>query len=236
MTAGADVDTFNFTDETFRAFGYGLQSAWNTRWSTDGGVRIDQRAGQTAWRVTGSVARRLAPRMTATFGASAGPGRGIVSSREVSAGLGIGIPVTSNGLVRALELTHDQRWLGFAGASVVTARTSALVYLPREWLLSLAVTAARSDFSGLGSEWHPSSVVRVTLPLTGQMTGHAFWARGSENYALRDQIGHFRATTIGGGVRQELPRDQDLMVYVAWQRRTQGRAQTSLGLSHGIRF
>ena len=110
------------------------------------------------------------------------------------------------------------------------------MYLPRDWQAMVSVTVARSEFSGLGSEWRPAGSARLSFPLASMVTGRAFYATGAENYALRDQIGSFSAWTVGGGAKFQLPGAQDLEIYVARQQREQGRVQTSLGIGHGFRF
>jgi hypothetical protein len=174
--------------------------------------------------------------LTLTTGGSAGPGGGIVSKGELFVDVGTGAPVEGRRFIRGLELSYQQRWLWFDGARVLTLRPSALIYLPADWTVSAAVTAARSHFDGLGAEWRPSAITRVALPLSESVAGNAFVAVGAENYALRDQIGSFSAQTYGGGIRVRLSPRQDLSGYFAYQHRTQGRTQKSVGFSHVFRF
>jgi tetratricopeptide (TPR) repeat protein len=234
LSLGADVDRYNFTDSS-RAFNQNLHSIWSRAWATDLGVRVDHRAGITAWRTLGDVSWRLPAQATLTIGGSAGPEKGIVSTSEVFVGGGKGFHAAS-GFVRGLELTYEHRWLTFDQARVMTTRPSATLYLPHDWQAMVSVVAARSEFSGLGSEWRPAGSGQLTFPLASFLTGRAFYATGAENYALRDQIGSFSAWTVGGGTRIQLPGGRDLDVYVTRQQREEGRVQTSLGIGHGFRF
>lgn len=234
LSIAGDVDHYNFTTGS-RAFAQGLGSTWTREWSTDLGVRLDQRAQITAWRALGAISRRLPARAVLTVGGSAGPTNSIVSTGEVFVGVGKGLQVAS-GIVRGVELHYEHRWLSFDQAHVMTARPSATLYFPRDWQAMVTVTAARSEFAGLGSEWRPAGSARVTFPLTSWVTGRGFYATGAENYALRDQIGSFSAWTVGGGARFRLPASQDLEISLARQQREQGRVQTSLGIGHGFRF
>jgi hypothetical protein len=234
LALGADVDHYNFSEGS-RAFNESLHSVWNRTWATTLGARVDQRAGITAWRALGDLSWRLPAQATLTVGGSAGPEKGIVSTSEVFVGAGKGFQPAS-GVVRGVEITYEHHWLTFDQARVMTARPSATLYLPHDWQATVSVTAARSEFSGLGSEWRPAGAARLTFPVTSLLTGRAFYATGAENYALRDQIGSFSAWTVGGGARFLLPAGQDLDVYVARQQREQGRVQTSVGIGHGFRF
>jgi tetratricopeptide (TPR) repeat protein len=234
LSLGADVDHYNFSEGS-RAFNESLRSAWNRTWATDLGVRVDQRAGITAWRALGDVSWRLPARSSLTVGGSAGPEKGIVSTTEVFVGGGKGFQLAGS-FVRGVELNYEHRWLTFDQAHVMTTKPAATLYLPRDWQAMVSVTAARSEFAGLGSEWRPAGAARLTFPLASLLTGHVFYATGAENYALRDQIGSFSAWTVGGGTRVQFPGGRDLDVYVARQQREQGRVQTSVGLGHGFRF
>jgi hypothetical protein len=65
---------------------------------------------------------------------------------------------------------------------------------------------------------------------------HTFFAAGTENFARVDQVGRFSARTWGGGGRWNFDSRQDLTFYAGYQDRSQGRTQTSFGMSYGFRF
>jgi tetratricopeptide (TPR) repeat protein len=230
----ADVDYYNFTSDA-DAFTESLRSNWTSAWQTDLGARVDNRAGTTAWRAVGSVSRHLSNRTALTFGGSAGPGRDIVSNREMFAGAGKGFQ-TGSGFLRGVSLEYEQHWLWFDQADVTTLRPAATLYFPHEWEAMVSVTAARSAFANLGADWQPAGSARLSFPVASWVSGRAFYGTGAENFALREQIGSFSAWTVGGGARITLPGGQGIDVTVARQQRDQERVQTTLGIGHGFRF
>ena len=66
--------------------------------------------------------------------------------------------------------------------------------------------------------------------------GNLLFAVGTENFALTEQVGHFSAHTFGGGLRWQITSVHDIGGYIAAQDRSQGRSQTTFGLSYGYRF
>jgi hypothetical protein len=122
----------------------------------------------------------------------------------------------------------------------LTANEITIVYLPRDWTLTIALTEARSHFTGTNIDWKPSAQTRLSVPLgrwsERELTGNMFFAVGTEDFAQVDQIGSFASRTYGGGLRFRFNALQDVTGYGAFQQRTQDRAQTSFGLSYGIRF
>ena len=98
------------------------------------------------------------------------------------------------------------------------------------------MTGARAGFLGTPVDWTPSGWTKLGFPLQRRVTANLFFALGSENFAQIDQIGHFSAHTVGGGLRYQFAARQDIKGYVARQDRTQGQIDTSFGLSYGIRF
>jgi tetratricopeptide (TPR) repeat protein len=236
LTVNADADELNYTPQDAQALTGSVRTDWNRRWISVALVRFDHRAGLGAARWSGAVTRKLTAQSALTVGASAGRDNGIVSKGEVFADFGRGFNFGRTGLVRGVELNISPRRLWFDAADVVTITPSALFYLPRDWTVSVALTAARSAFPNVGAEWRPSGITRVNFPIGTRVIGHAFVAAGTENFALVDQIGRFSARTIGGGARLHLADGRDLTAYVAYQARTQGRTQTSVGFGYAVRF
>jgi hypothetical protein len=62
------------------------------------------------------------------------------------------------------------------------------------------------------------------------------FATGTEDFAQVDQIGRFASQTYGGGLRFQITARQDVMAYSSYQKRTQNRRDTAVGLSYGIHF
>lgn len=236
FTAGADFDQLNYTSQDAQAYAFALRSDWNDRWTTLFGARFDHRSGMYASRWNGALTLRLTRRDAFTFGGSAGRDNGIVSKGEAFFDYGHGFSFARRGFLRGLEANHQQRWLWFDAARILTLSPNTVVYLPKDWTWSLGVTLARSSFTGTGAEWRPSGITRLTFPLGSRVSGNVFFAVGTENYALADQIGRFSAQTWGGGLRVQLPRRQEASGYFAYQNRTQGRTQSSVGFAYAVRF
>src|SRR4051812_17316465 len=234
LRTGIDVDSFNYTDSAY-AQGLSLRSRWSQRWSTIFASNFYQRFGEDATRFAGNVVFRATPRDWLNVGAAGGDDHNIIAKRELAYEYGHGFHLHNN-FIRGLELTHQQRWLWFEGARVLTLSTSQIVYLPKNWTWSIAITAARSTFQGLPSEWQPSGASRIGFPLYRHLNGNLSFAVGSENFALVDQTGRFAARTFAGGLRYQFAENQDISGYVAAQDRSQSRSQNSIGLSYAVRF
>ena len=236
LAANADADALNYTPQDAQAYAATVRSDWTRRWTSSVGMRVDHRAGLSAARWSGAVTAKLPSRSALTVGASIGRDNGIVSKGEVFAEFGRGFTFARDGVIRGVEVSVQPRRLWFDAADVVTITPGTVIYLPHEWTLSVAITAARSRFPDVGAEWRPSGIARMAFPLSERVIAHVFGAAGTENFALVDQIGRFSARTVGGGARFRFANGRDLTGYVAFQARTQGRTQTSVGFGHAIRF
>jgi len=135
-----------------------------------------------------------------------------------------------------VEASYRQRWLWYQGAHILTLSFAQLYYLPRECIMSLTLTGARSGFANAEIEWLPSGSARLEFPLYRQLTANLVFANGAENFVQVDQIGHFSAHTFAGGLKYRLADRQDISGYVAVQNRSQSRTENSFGASYGFRF
>jgi hypothetical protein len=142
--------------------------------------------------------------------------------------------------VRGMEIVYGQHWYWYQSSRILTLSGSTIVYLPREWTFSLGATGARSAFSGTNAEWRASEIMRLGFPLAGwgpkRLSGSVFFAAGTEDFARVDQIGRFASQAYGGGLRFRITARQDVTGYGSYQKRTQNRTDTALGLSYGIQF
>jgi hypothetical protein len=161
---------------------------------------------------------------------------GVIPRSEAFFEIDQGAPVPGHHFVRGLEVDYRQHWYWFSTAHVLSLGPALIVYLPRDWIWQAGVNAARSSFPRLTPTWQPSGSTKLTLPLFPRLTGNIFFAVGSENFALTDQVGRFAARTWGGGLRWQYARRQYITGYVFNQDRSQRRSQTSFGLSYGVRF
>lgn len=235
LRIGTDVDAFNYTD-TAATETLSLASRWNSSWATSVTFNTYQRFGQSAGKLTGTVTRNLTRSDWLTLGGAGGQDHGVIPKSEALFGYGHGFRL-GNPFIRGIEASYDQHWYWYSTARILTLGGTTLVYLPREWTWLLSVNAARSAFSGVpGHDWQPNGRTRLGFPLFRRLSGNVTFAVGSESFAEIDQTGRFAARTFGGGLRYLLNNTQDVTGYVAAQDRSQGRSQTSWGLSYGFRF
>jgi hypothetical protein len=174
------------------------------------------------------------------LGSAIGHDNAVIPRSEAFFELDHGWKTGETNFVRGVELTYGQHWYWYESSRILTLNGGTIVYLPREWTFSLAATGARSVFSGTGAEWRPSGLSRLAFPLARRgekrLFGNVFFAAGTENFAVVDQIGRFASQTYGGGMRFQITARQDVTGNAGYQKRTQNRTDTSFGLSYGIHF
>jgi len=236
---GQDSDLFNYTS----AYGnewVSLASKWSSHWVTNIAGNFYQRGGTDARKFVGSVTRRNPTWGAVTVGGAIGHDNAVIPRSEAFFDLDHGWKAADTNFVRAVEFMYGQHWYWYKSSRILTLNGGAIVYLPREWTFSMAATGARSVFSGTSAEWRPSGISKLGFPLARrgdrQLSGNVFFAAGTENFAVVDQIGRFASQTFGGGWKFQITRRQDLMGYAGYQKRTQNRTDTSFGLSYGIHF
>ncbi|HEV8385215.1 MAG TPA: tetratricopeptide repeat protein [Candidatus Acidoferrales bacterium] len=235
LRMGLDVDKFNYTDHA-RAVTLSVRSELASRWTSNLSGVFHHRAGQDASRFSAALTRRLSHGDALTAGFAAARDQGVIPKAEAFFEYGHGMSFGNKNFVRGMELTYGQRWLWFDAPRIVTLSPGVLLYLPRDWMWQVTLAIARSRFPGLPAEWRPSGSTRLTFPLHRRLYGNIFYALGTENFALADQLGRFSARTFGGGLHIMLRQRQELTSYVAYQDRSQGRTQTSFGFSYAVRF
>jgi len=234
LNIGEDVDFFNYANAG-QTQGASLSSRWNQKWSTVFGVNTYQRFGQHAVKFVASSSLHVARQDWVSVGSAVANVQSVVPTSEAFVEYGHGFRI-ENRWLHGLDSSYQQHWFWYRGAHVLTLNTSQVVYLPHGWTWSLNVTGARTGFAGTPVDWRPSGWTKLGVPLCRRVTGNLFFAVGSENFAQIDQIGHFSAHAIGGGLRYQLAARQDINEYVARQDRSQGQTDTSFGLSYGIHF
>lgn len=236
---GQDNDLFNFTGDNHDEW-TSLVSRWTPRWTSTFAENVYQRGGVEATRFVGSVTLRQPKWGALTLGGAVGHDNAVIPKSEAFFDLDHGWKTGKTNFVRGLEFAYGQHWYWYQTARILTLNGSAFVYFPRDWTVSLAATEARSAFSGTGAEWRPSGLGRLAFPLAHwserRLSGNVFFAAGTEDFALIDQIGRFASQTYGGGLRFQITSRQDITGYASYQKRTQGRTDTGFGMSYGIRF
>jgi tetratricopeptide (TPR) repeat protein len=236
---GQDNDLFNFTGANHDEW-TSLVSRWTPRWTSAFAENTYQRGGVEAGKFVGSVTARQPKWGALTLGAAVGHDNAVIPKREAFFELDHGWKTGKTNFVRGLEFAYGQHWYWYQTAQILTLNGSTFVYFPRDWTLSLSATGARSAFSGTGAEWRPSGLGRLAFPLahwSGQkLSGNVFFAAGTEDFALIDQIGRFASQTYGSGLKLQMTARQDISGYAGYQKRTQNKSDTSFGMSYGIHF
>lgn len=239
LRIGEDNDTFNFAD-TNRDEWVELTSRWTAHWSTGFGASGYQRGGSGAERFAGSVTGRSARWGALTVGGAGGRDNGVIPKSEAFFDVDHGFRLGETGWIRGLEIAYGQHWYWYRDARILALNQTTTLYLPREWSWSLRVTGARSRFANVGAEWKPSGSTKLSFPLgrwtSRSLSGSASFGVGSENFGQIDKIGSFASQTYGGELKFGFSPQQDLTAYSYYQQRTQGRTQTSFGISYGIHF
>ena len=236
---GQDNDLFNFTSANHDG-SVSLMSTWTPHWTTSFAGSFYERAGINAGKFSGAITGRQ-PRWGAlTVGGAAGHDNAVIPRSETFFEADHGWKISESNFVRSLEFVYGQHWYWYQQSRILTLNGTALLYLPREWTLSLGAIGARSAFSGTAAEWRPSGITRLGFPLAGwgerRLSGNVLFAAGTEDFARVDQIGRFASQTYGGGLRLQITSRQDISGFASYQKRTQDRTDTSFGWSYGIRF
>jgi tetratricopeptide (TPR) repeat protein len=236
---GNETDLYNFAGAN-RDEWIAWNSRWSQHWNTSIAASFYQRGGVDARKVLGSITARAARWGALTAGGAVGHDKAVIPKSEAFFDLDRGWKLGGESFLRAVETSYGQHWYWYQAARILTLNGAATVYFPREWTFSLAATGARSAFSGTGAEWRPSGSARLGFPLgawrEARLSGNIFFAAGTEDFGLIDQIGAFASQTYGGGVRLQLTPRQDVTATGSYQRRTQNRTDTYIGLSYGIHF
>lgn len=236
---GEDNDLFNFASAN-RDGAVSLVSRWTPHWTTSFAGSFYERAGINAGKFSGAITGRQSGWGALTIGGAAGHDNAVIPKSEAFFEADHGWKISETNIARSVEFVYGQHWYWYQQSRILTLNGTTILYLPKEWTLSLGATGARSAFSGTGAEWRPSGMTRLGFPLAGwgekRLSGNVFFATGTEDFAQIDQIGRFASQTYGGGLRFWITTRQDVTGFGSYQKRTQDRTDTSFGLSYGIHF
>jgi tetratricopeptide (TPR) repeat protein len=239
LRLGWDTDRFNYTD-AYEGEWASLTTRWNEHWSSSVAGNFFQRINAGAEKFVASATARSVHWGALTAGGATARDNGIIPKHEVFFSYDRGWRVSETSFLRGVEMEYGQHWYAYTSARIFTLNGAATLYLPREWSWSINITDAQSHFSGLSPGWRPSGATRLAFPLVRGKErfagGSVFFAAGSEQFALVDQLGSFSSRTWGGSLKLRFTARQDVTAYGAYQQRTAGRTQTSFGMSYGIRF
>lgn len=236
LRLGSEADLLSYTS-AYEGSWASVVTHWTPKWATSLAENIYQRGGLIAEKFTGSATSTLPQLGALTLGGAVAHDNAVIPKSEAFFDLDHGWKLGEVTAVRGIEFVYGQHWYWYQSARILTLNGTVIMYLPRDWSFSLGATGARSSFSGSGVDWRPSGIARLGFPLVAKsLSGNVFFAAGTENFAAADQIGRFASQTYGGGLRFRFTSRQDLSFVSSYQRRTQNRTDTYLGISYGIRF
>jgi hypothetical protein len=140
--------------------------------------------------------------------------------------------------IRALEADFNLTERGYSfspSIHIVLVDPTLVVYLPREWTLSLRVGAIRTSLAG-AKTWTPSGGAKLNIPVTRRLSVSPGVAFDSE---LSDvlQINNISSRQFGGGMHFWLTRNASAGAY--YFRVLFGAnhlASNSYGVSYALRF
>lgn len=140
--------------------------------------------------------------------------------------------------IRAIETDFNLTERGYSlspSIRILIANPTVVVYLPRDWSLSLRAGAIRTSIAAANT-WRPSAGAKATVPLTRRLSISPAVAFDSE---LSDvlQINNISSREFGGGMHFWLTRSASAGAY--YFRVLYGAnhlASDSYGVSYAIRF
>jgi Flp pilus assembly protein TadD len=236
---GTNNDLFSFAGAEQQGF-INLISHWTSRWETSVGGSFYRWQGIDAQKLNLALTAKSTRWGSLTIGGAAARDGGIIPRNEIFFAHDRGWRLAHAGLLRGFETNFEQHWYWYSAARVLTFSGTGTAYFPRDWMWSLRLSGARSEFPGTATEWRPAGLSKLAFPLKSfesrQITGNIFFATGTEDYAQLNQIGHFSSHTYGGGLRFQMQPSQDIGGFAGYETRTQGLNQISFGLTYGIRF
>src|SRR5205823_5885178 len=221
---GQDNDLLSYSADFHDEF-VSVVSQWSSHWTTSVAGNFYQRAGVAAGKCTGSITRRQPKWGALTAGGAVGHDNAVIPKSEAFFDVDRGWKTGELSFVRGVEFDYAQHWYWYQSARILALNGTAVLYFPEEWTFSVVATGARSAFTGTGAEWKPSGIGRLGFPLARwgerRLSGNLFFAAGTENFAIVDQIGSFASQTYGGGLRYQIATRQDVTSFVGYQKRTQ---------------
>jgi len=236
---GVETDSLSYTIPN-QGQSASLITRWTPLWSTNLGGAFYQRSGIFADKFVGSLTFRAPSFAAITAGGAIANDHGVIPKSEAFFDFDRGLTRRDGKFLKGLEFEYGQHWYWYQSARILTLNGAAVLYLPRDWSLTLAATGARSAFSGTGVEWRPSGSTRLGFPLVAwnraTLSGNILFAAGSENFATADQIGRFASQTYGGGLRFDYSPRFYLGFNYSYQKLTQNRTDSYTGVIYAVRF
>jgi tetratricopeptide (TPR) repeat protein len=236
---GNENDLFNFAGPNHDEW-TSLTSQWTPHWATNATESVYERGGVNADKFLASVTVRQPKAAAVSIGGAVGHDNAVIPKSEAFFDLDHGWKTGDARFVRAVEISYGQHWYWYQASRILTLNNTIVVYLPREWMLTLGATGARSAFSGTDAEWRPSGSARLAFPLAARsakrLSAYVLYAAGTENFGQVDQIGSFASQTYSSGLRFQFNARQEVTGLASYQRRTQDRTDLTFGFSYGLHF
>lgn len=230
----SESDLFSFTSP-IQAQSATLGVNWNSQWrSTFTGMSY-RRLGVNATEISSAITWRASKHDAISFSFGEGTHQSVAPLRQMSLDYDRGLNLHA-GIIKGLELTAHSAGVWFDDSQVMVLGGSLIAYLPHEWMWSLTANQACTDFYGTGSSWSPAASSKLSFPVWSRLRLDTGFGVGAENYSNIDQIGRISARTYLGGAHYRINPFQDFSVFVAYQQRSRGQTQTSIGGGYGFHF
>jgi len=234
LNLDSESDFFSFSSP-IQAQSATLGVSWNSRWKSSFTGMSYRRLGIAATELSTGIAWRASKHDAILFSFGEGTHQSVAPVRQMSLDYDRGLHLHA-GAIKGLELTAHSASVWFDGSQVTVLGGSLIAYLPRDWMWSFTANQARTDFYGTGSSWSPAASSKFSFPVWSRLRMDAGFGVGSENYSNIDQIGRLSARTYLGGAHYRINHLQDFSVFGAYQQRSRGQTQTSIGGGYGFHF
>jgi hypothetical protein len=235
MVVGSAFESVNYADNG-GAFEASLETGWTTRWTTRGAIAQYYRYGEPATRVAGGATLRFRGDRWVTAGGAAAVDNGIIPRGELQAEFGRAFRSGASGPVRGVEATFQPHGQWYRDATVLRLTPGAVVYLPRGWQWLVRVSANRVAGTDAAGSWKASGWTRLSFPLARRLGGFVLVGFGTEDSVYLDRVLAASSRTFGGGLHIRVAQGRELTVLAQHQAWSGQRAQTSVGVSYGLRY
>src|SRR6266851_4536397 len=139
LRLGQDNDLFNFASAN-RDGWVRLTSQWTPHWSTNFSGSFYERAGIDAGKFSGSITGRQRRWGALNVGGAAGHDNAVIPKSEAFFDADHGWKISEANFVRSVEFVYGQHWYWYQQSRILTLNGATILYLPREWTLSLGAT------------------------------------------------------------------------------------------------
>ena len=234
LNIGTESDLFSYGSAAqLQALGLGVN--WSRRWSSQFSTASYRRLGQSAEYFLSGATYHFTGSQSIAISFGEGTHQHIAPVRQLSADYDGGTR-RHFGPVQGIEFVGHSAAIWFVGSQVTVLGGSAIAYLPRDWRCIISGNGAQAKFDGLPPAWTPSFSTKLSAPLLSRMRVELGYGMGAENYSTLDQIGRISARTYTGAGHYALAKTEEFLVFAAYQQRSHGLTEMSIGGGYGIHF